>query len=271
MKSVFNFSDYKAFLRSQEAGRKEVESGFRSKLAKTIGCQSGYITQVLNSGAHFSLEQGLRASTFLGLQQREQKYFLLLIEVARAGTTELVAFFKKDLAILREEQLNIKERVGDSRILSETEQTTYYSSWYYLAVHVLASLPEYNDAKLIADALKLPESAVDSVLVFLVQTGILVTEKGKLKSGITQVHLNRESPLIRQHHTNWRMAAVQSLMTNTATDVHYSTVSSLSREDAEKLRAEMVKLIESYVETVKPSPEEVVFGFNLDFYSLIKR
>ncbi|HVK60022.1 MAG TPA: TIGR02147 family protein, partial [Bdellovibrionales bacterium] len=253
-----------------EASRKTFERGFRSKLAEKAGCQSGYVTQVLNGQAHFSLEQGLKVANFLGLKEREQKCFLLLVEIARAGTKELEAYFRDELRALREEHLNIKKRVGDSHSLSEHDQSIYYSSWHYLAVHVLSSLPEYNDAKSIANALKVPDEVVNGVLLFLSQVGIIEEKKGILKPGLTQVHLNRESPLIRQHHTNWRIAAIQSLMNDSKTDVHYSTVSTLSKVDAEKLRAQMVKLIENYVETVKPSPEEVMYGFNLDFYSLVK-
>jgi hypothetical protein len=32
----------------------------------------------------------------------------------------------------------------------------------------------------------------------------------------------------------------------------------------------MVQLIENYVATVKPSKEEVMYGFNLDFYGVAK-
>ena len=95
-------------------------------------------------------------------------------------------------------------------------------------------------------------------------------KKGLLKPGITQVHLNRESPLIRQHHTNWRISAIQSLMNDDRSDLHYSTLSTLSKVDVEKLRAEMVQMIENYVATVKPSKEELMYGFNLDFYNLIR-
>ena len=271
MKTVFDFNDYKRYLEYIEESRSAFERGFRSKLAEFIGCQSGYISHVMNGAAHLSLEQTIKVAKFLNLKSREQKYLLLLVELARAGTEDLKTHFKNELKNLLDEHLNIKERVGQSKLLSEFEQSTYYSSWHYLAVHVLSSLPEYNDAKSISQALKIPEDVVNNVLLFLMQTNIIVESKGVLKPGLTQVHLNRESPLIRQHHTNWRISAIQSLMNDNKNDLHYSTVSTLSKTDAEKLRAEMVKLIENYVETIKPSKEEVMYGFNIDFYSLIKR
>ncbi len=271
MKTVFDFKDYKDFLRHYEQSRKSFERGFRSKLAEFIGCQSGYISHVLNGNAQLSLEQAYKAAGFLSLNERERKYLLLMIEASRAGTKELRAHFEGELSSLREEYLNIKERVGGARTLTEKEQSIYYSSWHYLAVHVISSLKDYNDSKSISTALGVSEAVVSKILLFLLQTGIVQEDKGSLKAGLTDVHLNRESPLIRQHHTNWRVAAIQSLMNDTKTDIHYSTVSSLSKDDAENLRSEMVKLIEKYVEVVKPSKEEVMYGFNLDFYNLIKK
>jgi uncharacterized protein (TIGR02147 family) len=271
MKSIFDFENYKDYLEFFEKTRKNFEKGFRSKLAEHIGCQSGYISHVLNGNAHLSLEQTMKAASFLGLDKREQKYFLLLVEYARAGTPELKNHFKDELTRSREEFLNIKTRVGSSRELSEREQSVYYSHWQYVATHVLTSLPEYNDVKSIASALGISEQSVSKILLFLIQTGIVKDEKGKLKSGLTKVHLNRESPLIRQHHTNWRIAAIQSLPNEDKSDVHYSTVSTLSVKDAEFLRSKMVKLIEDYVETVGPSREEVMYCFNLDFFSVIKK
>lgn len=271
MKSVFDFSDYKRYLGHIEEARKSYERGFRSKLAEFIRCKSGYISHVLNGHAHFSLEQTLRIAKFLNLTTSEQKYLLLLVEFARAGTEELKEHFELELKNMRETHLNIKERVGDSRTLSDKNQSIYYSSWHYIAIHVLVSLGGYDDAKTISDALKIPEELVGKILLFLIQNDIVIESKGKLKSGLTQVHLDRESPLIRQHHTNWRIAAIQSLMNDAKTDIHYSTVSTLSRTDAEKLRGEMVLLIEKYVATVAPSKEETIVGFNLDFYSLIKK
>lgn len=269
MQDIFEFKDYKKFIRAFETSRKSFEKGFRSKLAELLGCQNGYISHVLNGDAHFSLEQGLGVARFLQLNERDKKYLLLLIEHARAGTKELRQYFEKEIEVYREKHLDIKERAVGARALSENEQTTYYSSWHYLAIHMLITLPGYDDRKSIANALRISEDAVTKALIFLLQTGLVEEVRGKLKSGVTQIHLDRESPLIRQHHTNWRVAAIQSLTSESKSNVHYSTVSTLSKADAEKLRVEMVKFIESYIETVKPSKEEEMYAFSLDFYNLI--
>lgn len=270
MKSVFEFDDYKAFLRSVEESRGPFERGFRSRLAKSIGCQSGYISHVLNSLAHLSLEQALRAGSFLKLNEKEQKFFFALIERQRAGTPELTEHFSQEIRRLREEHFNIRERVGPSKVLSEADQSTYYSSWHFVAVHVAASLPGLQSVRTIASALSLPEQLVREVVLFLLEKGILTGKDSEVRPGLTQIHLGRQSPMIRQHHTNLRMAAIQSLAFAQPESVHYSTLSTMSKADAQKLRAEMIALIERYVATVKPSQDEVLYGFNLDFYSILK-
>lgn len=270
-KNVFNFSDYKDYLSHVETTRKSFERGFRTKLASSIGCQSGFISNVLNGEAHFSSEQITGISKFLNLKAPEQKYLYMLLQYSRAGTSELKSFIQNELTVLRDEYLNIKKRVGDSKTLSESDQSVYYSSWHYTAVHLLTTIPGYKTAQNIAEGLGLPEAVVKRILLFLVQTGILVEKKnGELEAGNVLIHLNRESPHIRQHHTNWRIAAIQSLANENQSDLHYSTISTLSKSDMEKLKAEMVRLIESYVETVKPSKEEDMVGFTLDFFKLIK-
>jgi uncharacterized protein (TIGR02147 family) len=268
--SVFDFHDYKVFLEALSAQRASLQRGFRSRLAEALDCQNAYISQVLNTHANFSLEQGFKISQFLQLTGKETRYFILLIEHARAGTADLRAYFETDLRELREKHLDIKERVGSKQLSSE-DQSIYYSSWMHATVHVLTTIPKFRTASAIAEALSLEMRVVTEVLLFLLQTGLLVEKKNELHPGETQLHLGKDSPHIRQHHANFRIAAIQSLSSKIDRDLHYSTVSSLSVSDAEKLKSKLVQVIQEYVETVKPSKEEALYNFNLDFYNMIKK
>lgn len=270
MKYIFEFDDYKAYLREVEAQRASLERGFRTRLAEVLGCRNAYVSHVLNQGADFSLEQGLKIGTFLNLSASERKFFLLLIELGRAGTEELKAHFKAEIAEMRAKHLNLSERVGEATTLSVEAQSTYYSHWIYAAIHMLTTLSSQRDVSTIASSLRLPIESVRSALVFLTSVGLVYEKGGKLYAGTAQVHLGKNSPQIRQHHTNWRLAAIDSLVHLHRNDVHYSTVSTLSLKDAGRLRAQFAEQIEKYVKTVKDSKEEAMYGFNLDFYSLTR-
>jgi uncharacterized protein (TIGR02147 family) len=269
--TVFQYEDYKAYLQAIETQRSHVQRGFRSRIASTINCQNAYVSRVLNGDAHFSLEQGMALSQFLELNKLEKKYFLGLIEFARAGTPDLKSYFKDNLDQLREKNLDMKARLKDVHTMSPEAQTRFYSHWLYGAIHLLPTLKSYTDISAIARALQISPDAAREIVLFLISCGLIEEQRGKLKPGPTQLHLEKNSPYINQHHTNWRIAALHSLVEKTPeTDIHYSTVSTLSVADAKKLRRDFFQLIESYVATVRESPEQTLMGFNLDFYSLLK-
>lgn len=271
MIKIFDFMDYKAFLSATEAERSTVQRGFRSRLAEALDCQNAYISQILNTHANFSLEQTLKVAEFLQLSEIEVRYFVLLVEHARAGTPALQNFFKKDINSVREKHLNIKERVAHAEKLSLEHQSIYYSSWLYPTLHMLVTVPNLRTIAKMAAALKIEESIISEAILFLITCGLVVESKGQLLPGPTQIHLGKDSPHIRQHHTNWRISAIQSLTGQKENDIHYSTLSSLSLEDAEKLKLRFVQVIQDYVQTIAPSKEETVYNFNLDFYSVIKK
>jgi uncharacterized protein (TIGR02147 family) len=266
MKSIYEFENYKNYLKNFEESQGTFIKGFRSKLAAEMSCQSGYVTHVLNGHAHFSLEQAYRIRSFLGQSEAESKYFLQMVHLARAGTNELKNLMHVELLQLKETQQNLKNRVGESKALTEKDQAVYYSSWIYSAIHVLVSLPGFNDIKKISESLRLTEDVVKYAAQFLVRAGILIEHSGRIKPGQTQVHLQKQSDFITQHHQNGRLAAIQSLTDRRKFNLHYSTMSSLSKADAESLKMEMLAMIQNYVEKVRPSKEEIAVAFNLDFF-----
>jgi uncharacterized protein (TIGR02147 family) len=270
MKKCFEFDDYKVFLAEVEASRAQVQRGFRTKLAEGLGVQNAYVSKVLNGEAHFSLEQGVRLCEFLGLDGDERQYLIWLLEHARAGTKELKNFFRSLLNELREKHLNIKKRVGNAAALSAESQATYYSQWYYGAIHALVSVPGFDSVESLGRALGLDRKKIEEAVLFLVDCGMLDQKKGGLVTGATQIHLDRSSPNISKHHTNWRMRAIESLSSGDEFDIHYSAISSLSKADVEKIRAMVVKSVQEYVETVRPSKEETLYSFTMDFFKVGK-
>jgi uncharacterized protein (TIGR02147 family) len=267
--AVYHYNDYKKYLLEVEAKRAGIERGFRSRIAEALGCQNAYVSQIFNSEAHFSLEQAHNLSHFLNHSQEETKFFLLLVDYARAGTQGLKKFFLSEIEMLRQSHLNLKSRVGETAELSQETKNIYYSSPLYPTIHMLITIPEYRTIEKISKVLSTSEDTIRKVVIFLISVGLVQERKGVLTPGKTSIHLDRNSPHINQHHTQWRIAAINSLQFASKEDVHYSTVSSLSENDYHLLRAQLVDLIESYSSTVSASKEEMVVNFNIDFYNLL--
>ena len=139
--SVFDYDDYKDYVRDALDARAENKRGERSRLASFVGCHTAYVSQVLNGAAHFSLEQAEKINHFLGHGKEQSLFFLFLIQLARAGTPSLRKVFEEQLRALKEKQFVLKDRLQFNKTLSREDQATFYSSWHYGAAHVLVSVP----------------------------------------------------------------------------------------------------------------------------------
>ena len=106
-------------------------------------------------------------------------------------------------------------------------------------------------------------------MAFLLENGILAeSPEGKIRIGPVRIHLERDSPLIGRHHSNWRMKAIQALDRPRAKHLHYSGVFSLSQADVEKIRQILLESIEKSEPVLRDSPEETAWVIGMDFFEL---
>lgn len=266
--SIYDYEDYKAYLCDSLEARGEAKRGERSRLATFVGCHTAYVSQVLNGNAHFSLEQGEQINRYLGHPKDQALFFLFLIQLARAGTPALRRIFEEQLRVLKEKQFVLKDRLEFKRTLSREDQATFYSSWHYGAIHVLVSVPGCHTERGMSEYLGLPVERVSEILQFLVSVGLVVRKEGNYGIGTTHIHLEHDSPMIAKHHTNWRLQGIQSLDRASKSDLHYSSVITSSKADADRIRSILVKAIENVRAIVKDSKDEDGFCYAIDFFGL---
>lgn len=115
--------------------------------------------------------------------------------------------------------------------------------------------------------LGLSAKKVKEVLDFLVSLGLArQSALGRFEIGPTRLHLERDSPLISKHHTNWRMHAIRSLERAFDEDLHYSVVAGISDEDLLKIKAMTVDFIQEVMKVVHASKDEGVHCLAIDFF-----
>ena len=263
---VFDFSDYKAYLRAiAGVGQRK---GLRLKMAQAANCQPTYVSLVLNGNSDFSLEQARLISDFLGHSKDEQHFFLLLVQKGRAGSKKLEAYFQEQIEQLLRQRLIFTQRLGKEHTLTEIQQAKYYSSWIYGAVHIALSIPALQNKKTLSQFLQLPTGKIAEAVEFLVQTGLVAERDGKYEFGPVQVRLGNDSANIIKHHTHWRQRAVESLERETERDLHYSGVFSLSSADAIRVKSLLLDQIKECQAVIRPSREEELYCFGVDFFDL---
>lgn len=266
---VFDYLDYKAYLRCWIRGQSKGGRGVASELARFIQCQTSHVSQVLNSGSHFSLEQAELVSRFLGHNSDERRFWLLLVQFSRAGTLGLKAVFEEQIRDILQQRLDLKNRPDFKTSITEVDQATYYSSWLYAAVHALVSIEKFQTVEAIGRRLGISARRTREILDFLCSIEIVLHQGGKYAVGATRIHLPSDSPMIAKHHTNWRVRAIQSLdQENGGADLHYSAVVSLSEDDKKTIRSMLVKAIEGINSVVRDSKEERLDCLVVDFFTV---
>jgi hypothetical protein len=269
---LFAAKNYRSYLKDWIAERPGKGRGQISILAKASRCAPAYFSRVLLDKAELSQEQAYAIQGVLGHSVEEIQFFILLLDRDRAGDGQWRAFCESRIAAACAARADLKQRFSDAESLSREAQSVYYSSAHYAALHACISVPKYQTVSALETLLKLPQERILEVLHFLVQTGLAVEEKGCWRVGKNRLHLGRDSTLIRQHHGNWRLEALKSLDRGRGAqgldDLHYSSVVSVSHEDALKLKEHWIRALEEFNQTVAPSPEETVKALVIDFFAL---
>ncbi len=268
MIDIFEFDSYKKYLVSLLKEKSKQGRGQRSALAKAVCCQTAYLSRVLSGEAHFSLEQGMAASHYLGHSKEERHFFLLLIQKNRAGTPSLQRYFDEQVELLRKQRANLRNRIPHKSLLHGHEQARYFSEWYFAAIHLLTSIPSYQNREAIASRLGLPSAIVSEALDFLMEVGFVKRQGTSYKMAKSHLHLGADSPFISQHHRNWRLEAMNNIRNKKSDSLHYSSVVSCSLEDSIKVRTLMINAIEEIRLIIGESKEEELFCYNLDFFEI---
>lgn len=266
-KMLYDFDGYKEYLSEMLSTSGETR-GKRGQLAEVLGCQSAFVSQVLNSHTHFSLEHAYEISSFLRHTESERNFFLLLVQRDRAGTKNLKSYYTAQIKDIREKRQLVHERLNVPNAISKFDEMTYYSSWIYAAIHVLLSVTKFQSAESLSKRLSLAVDKVSSCIEFLVQCGLAKIEKGIFKIGESRLHLKADSPLIAKHHMNWRMQSLRSLENSSKDDLHYSSVMAISHADYQKIKEHILKTLEETEKIIVHSPEEDGYVLGVDLFKL---
>jgi uncharacterized protein (TIGR02147 family) len=259
--SLFEYTNYKHYLRDQ------LKSGIKSKFASAIGCQPSFLSQVLGGNPDLSLEQGLLANEFLGHTETETQFFMLLLQESKAGSAKLKSHFQKQKELILRSRKMISSRIVESSG-TFNGKSIYYSSWIYPVIHVLVSIPTKNLLQLIESKTGLHRDAIVQALETLISIGLVKESGGKYIVTKNRLHIPAGDPLVLQHHRNFRAKVLSFLDCPNESNTHYSSVTAISKEDGQKIRDLILRLIEDSEKIIAPSKEETAYWLCLDFLEL---
>jgi len=263
--SLFAFESYKEYLRARISAE-EYHWGLMTKLATAAGCQRPYLSRVLTGEPHLTPAQAFGLTRFWRLSEEEKEYFLGLLEIERAGSAEYREYWKRKTLDAKKRHENLSTLVSRKSAGSSEQDLTYYSAWYWTAIHILVSIPGFRTERSIAEKLNLPLTQVKLILQELESWGAVRKESNQWTFAAKEQHISKNSPLSVFHHMNWRQVAMTDAQRRMPDSIHYTVVQSLSVTDFERIKQMILDLIQKAAEIARPSQEEKLMCFTCDFF-----
>jgi uncharacterized protein (TIGR02147 family) len=264
--TVFEFTDYKAFLKALFKQLPKQGRGQARKLAEHLSVHSVVISQVMKGDRHFTPEQALAIASFYGLDTRATEFLVTLVNRARAGTQDLVRHYDKRLAQLAQENSLLKNKIVEHKTLSDTDKALFYSNWFYSGIRLLTSIKDFDNIDAICAHFGLGRPMVAEILEFLVSRGLCVEKNGRYEMAVSATYVGSADKYVNNHRRNWRLKALEKLTDPSEHALFYSSPCTLSRKDLIRVREEITKLIEGFSKRVADSPSEHIACLNIDWF-----
>lgn len=264
--SIYDYTDYKAFVRSWIESQPKRGRGILRRMAEEFQMSPTMLSHIFQGDKHLSIEAANDIAEFMSLADDEFEYFLLLVLYGKAGNFRLQERFKKKINSEQKKANQITKRMKADTELPETAKSVFYSTWLYSGVRNMTACPSFKDVDQIAAHLKLPRNAIQKVIEFLLQNNLCVIKDDKLDVGPQQTHIGHDSPSVLKHHQNWRVQGFSKMVEQNEKNLFFTSPMSMSKETAEEIRPLILGLIEDVRKKIRPSPSEIVRCLGIDWF-----
>jgi uncharacterized protein (TIGR02147 family) len=268
---VFEFSKITDFLADWIARRPKGGFGQLSKIAKHLNISSVSMSYIMHGKRALSDEQAVELCSFLGLNELESDYFLLLAQKSRAGSHKLEARIDKKLQDIRTRAEDLRNRVPDHEVLDERAQAQFYSHWLYSAIRLSTSIEQLQDVNALAEHFDISADTARRIVDFLLQYGLCVEQNHKLKMGPQRTHLPANSPLISRHHTNWRLKSIEHADQIQKDELYFTGPMTLSEKTFQEIRSLLLDTLARTTQMIEPSKSEILACMSIDLFKIGKK
>jgi uncharacterized protein (TIGR02147 family) len=265
---IFEYDHYKPYLKDWMKTQPRRGHGETQRLAEAIGVHPTLVSQVLRGDKELTLEQGMLAAEYLSLTEFETEYLLALIQLARSGNTALQKHFKKRLLAMKQDSLKVAKRIKKDRELNDVQKAQFYSDWIYSAIRLQTSIEGFKSVDKLAERFDLPRANVVAIAEFLQDAGLIEASAKGLQLGSQRTHLDPSSPFLRQHHTNWRLQALNRAPNLSEQELMFTAPMSVSHQDFLSIRGDLMDLIKTVFKIATDSKAETVACLNFDWFQV---
>jgi uncharacterized protein (TIGR02147 family) len=270
MKSIFEFLDYRLYLKDYYQDRKAADKGYTfRRMAKQMGFgSSNYLMLVMQGKRNVGKESLEKIAKGLDLGKKEAEYFSYLAFFDQAKTNVEKNYFFALIASFRTKSQVVK---------LHADKFNYYDQWYNPVLREIVKRRRADaDPKEIAQSVSppiLPKEARKS-LALLRDLGLLKVEHGRFAQSADLIHTDREvqSLAVRNFHKKMSDLAKEAIDN---VDPLSREISSLTLRISEKGFEGMKKRLQEFREELLQmvrgdSGDDRVYQLNFQFFPVSK-
>lgn len=262
MNKIYLTTDYRKIMRDQLTGPEK--RGQLTKAALALHCQKSLLSRVMKSEIHITLDQAFGLCEFWHFDSEQREYFMTTVEYARSGEKKYREHLLMKIKTIQKKQEDVGKRINRSGLDLYPTESQYFSNWLWSAIHIMVSIPRFQDLNALSEALGVPKSLVQEILEKMVERKMVERKGSKWIYFGGEFHISKNSPFIHSHHQNWRWRAVADSQLVRDDSVHFTAVQSLSLADYEKVRRLLLDCIEDISKIARSSPPEECLAINID-------
>lgn len=268
--NIFEYSDYREFLKAFYTTKKDEESGFsyRSFSMKAGFASPNIYHLVMHGKRNLTEESAIAFANTMELGKKEQQYFKILVSFNQARTPESRRYFMELLHNLKKDKLGTQLK---------HDQIEYVSNWYYVAIRELVYLPHFKeDPAWIRRQLEnriTVKQAKDGIEKLLNLGLIKRDENGKLMQSDEMVATECEMSKAAVYSFHQQMLSLAKDVLAGATRNNHE-ISGTTMAVSERQFSEIKKMVHEFHESVQryisknPDVPQDIFQLNIQFFPL---
>lgn len=137
MKNIYNYTNYRLFLKEYYEERKALEGYTYRDFSKETGMNSSsWLMHLIRGTKNLSEDTTARIAKALHFNRHETEYFDLIVRFTQSEQSEAKNFFFNKI-------IDLKKKLKIIRI--NEEQYEYYTKWYYPVIRSLVSKVDWNN------------------------------------------------------------------------------------------------------------------------------
>lgn len=204
---IFGSKDYRFIISASLEEKKSLNRKYTfQSMAAHMRIQKPYLSKVMNNRADFNTDQLYLACDYLGFDENEKDYLLLLLELERSSVEERRNELLDKVELIQESKRNTKEVLGrEIREMTpfEFDNSTYVD--YYLnplvmIVHICLTIPRFrNDLTLLSKELRIDYDQLEEIINKLSSMKLIEFSNKAIRVLLSTMHLPRESSIVLPH------------------------------------------------------------------------